>query len=344
VEAAVVETSSSDPTAFGMSMELSDGRLHSVNRFPVSFKHCANLSRTVYFSNYFDWLGALREYTLWGVRDRLEELVLSGDAGLVTNAAEMQFLGQAGPSDVIESRLWLERVLGSTKSTLDLRGEFYKLPAQGPKVRLATCRMRTTWVRVIGHGEVAPAPFPSFLNDLVEAAGATNAEGQLEKVEPPPYGMGAELLRIPSGAHVELARETFDTGLEESNLIGNLYYANYFKWQGKVRDRFFFGLAPELFRGFGAGGEPYVLNSRVEFLRDAMPFDRIVVVMSVSAVHQFGAALRFEYYATDGAGTRKLAVGEHDIAWVRRGVAVPLPQAIQTALLAVDPRSARATV
>jgi len=333
---------SEEPGAFGMAMELVNGRLHSVNRFPVSFKHCANLSRTVYFSNYFEWLGSLREFTLWAVRDRLESLILAGDAGLVTNAADMQFLGTAGPSDVIEARLWLERVLGSAKSTLDLRCEFYKISQVGKRSRLASGRMRTTWVRVLGHGDVVPAAFPDFVQDMVDAAGASSGEGPLEKVEPPPYGVGLELFRALPGAHVEVARDTFDTGLEDSNLIGNLYYANYFKWQGKVRDRFFYGLAPELFRGFGSSGEAYVLNSRAEFLRDAMPFDRIVVAMSVTAVYQFGATFRFEYFAADGSGgTRKLAVGEQDIAWVKQGVAVALPPAFVQALIAADPRSAR---
>jgi acyl-CoA thioesterase FadM len=195
--------------------------------------------------------------------------------------------------------------------------------------------MRTTWVRVLGHGEVATAPFPPFLQDLVDAAGL-KGDGGLQKIEPPPYDVGAELFRAAPGASFELARETFDTALEESNLIGNLYYANYFKWQGKVRDRFFHSLAPDLYRGFGSGGEASVLNSRMEFLRDAMPFDRIVVVMSVGAIYERGMALRFEYLASDGNGgaTRKLAVGEHDLAWVKRGVAVPLPAPIANALLA----------
>ncbi len=36
-----------------------------------------------------------------------------------------------------------------------------------------------------------------------------------------------------------------ETSLEDANIVGNIYFANYYAWQGRVRDRYFYGLIPE---------------------------------------------------------------------------------------------------
>ncbi|MCZ6678390.1 MAG: hypothetical protein O7E52_14210, partial [Candidatus Poribacteria bacterium] len=83
------------------------------------------------------------------------------------------------------------------------------------------------------------------------------------------------------------------------------------------------------------------LRSRVEHLREAMPFDRIHITMSLRAVYERGIRLFFEYYRyiTDD-DRQKLAVGEYDAAWVtckERDSARPalLPQEVRDVLLRV---------
>jgi len=156
-------------------------------------------------------------------------------------------------------------------------------------------------------------------------------------VERPDESLGPEQARLAEGTRPgrELHRVTFQTTLEDANLVGNVYYSNYFKWQGRVRDLFFQPRAPALYRGTGASGELRVVASKAEFLRDAMPFDRVEVVMHLQAVHERGLRLRFEYFAQEPNGaSRKLAFGEHDVAWVVRGQPSPLPPELRAALSA----------
>ncbi len=124
-----------------------------------------------------------------------------------------------------------------------------------------------------------------------------------------------------------VAREVVQTTLEESNLVGNVYYANYFAWQNRVRDLHLQRFAPERFHGIGADGELLCLRSHVDYLREAMPFDRIEVRLAPRSVSRCGAVLDFEYYRVEGAGRHKLSVGWQEVAWVRRlGDGTPQPQ------------------
>jgi acyl-CoA thioesterase FadM len=139
------------------------------------------------------------------------------------------------------------------------------------------------------------------------------------------------------------------TTLEESNLVGNVYFANYFAWQGKVRDLFLHRLAPEFFRGIGSEGEMVCLRSRMDYLREAMPFDRIQVVMTVRSIRTCGAVLGFEYFRLEEDGRRqKLSVGTHEVAWVRRDKngtvrPAPLPAVIRDAFQAEAKKETPAT-
>ena len=46
-----------------------------------------------------------------------------------------------------------------------------------------------------------------------------------------------------------LCEKIMETSLENSNLVGNIYFTNYYSWQGKVRDHYLFGLIPGIFQG-----------------------------------------------------------------------------------------------
>jgi acyl-CoA thioesterase FadM len=61
------------------------------------------------------------------------------------------------------------------------------------------------------------------------------------------------------------------------------------------------------------------LRTRVDYLREAMPFDRVQVDMRLRSLSRCGAVLGFEYYRLlPDAKRQKLSVGEQEIAWVER--------------------------
>ncbi|UCF95348.1 MAG: hypothetical protein JSW39_14765, partial [Desulfobacterales bacterium] len=156
-----------------------------------------------------------------------------------------------------------------------------------------------------------------------------------------------EHYRAASGPLIRplLHEQIIETSLDNANLVGNIYFANYYAWMGQTRDRYFFNLIPEYFRGTGEKGELLCLECRVDHLREAMPFDRIVVTMALKALNTFTATFYFEYFRQEPDGERvKLAFGEHQAVWVKRdshGKPIPSPfpppvlEAFQAAIAAV---------
>ncbi|MCK5323437.1 MAG: polyketide synthase dehydratase domain-containing protein, partial [Desulfobulbaceae bacterium] len=66
-----------------------------IHRFPVGFRPNAQLSRTLYFSNYVFWVGEIREASVWPVLGKIADQYSTGKWGVVTNYSHLQILGEA---------------------------------------------------------------------------------------------------------------------------------------------------------------------------------------------------------------------------------------------------------
>lgn len=288
--------------------------------FQPAFRESANLSRSVFFSSYLAWAGKVRELALGDIGKQLVDQIGTGDWGLVTNWAELNIIGETYSFENILASFRIGKVVGSI---IPLRCEFFKLVKDDEPVPLAVVEQETTWVEVMGHGQVRPAPFPEYLSDYLARTGQTRNlpnTGQFE----------AGFIDIDEGEQIYKAplvltglpvaeKENFLTTLEDSNLVGNVYYANYFIWQGRVRDKFINSFAPECLRGTASDGEVIGISCRLDYLRDAMPFDKVYVALSIKKVCETKAKLKFEYYRLlPGDKKEKLAVGEQVIAWAIR--------------------------
>jgi acyl-CoA thioesterase FadM len=135
-----------------------------------------------------------------------------------------------------------------------------------------------------------------------------------------------------------LRTDEFDTCLDDANLVGNIYFARYFTWQSRACDQFLYAVAPTMVTGAGEVQEFLPLGSRMDFLRDAFPFDRIRLEMRVRGMTESAATLEFVFFRvlSDGSA-EKLSVGEEDVAWVRRAangspVPAPFPDPVRHAL------------
>jgi acyl-CoA thioesterase FadM/3-hydroxymyristoyl/3-hydroxydecanoyl-(acyl carrier protein) dehydratase len=316
-----------------------------IQRLPVTFRPNSQLSRTVYFSNYLFWLGEIREASVWPVLGEVATQFSTGKWGVVTNNSLINILGEATAHDQIEIRLWASGNSGPANSTMDLTYDFRKMLNDGRYERLAWCEQQVTWVRILDHGIVKPEPYPDYYWDLLKNMLPRYDAPNVPEPLPEPLAdlkqaQGDEdEYRAPSGPVVRplLHEQTIETSLDNSNIVGNIYFANYYAWQGQTRDRYFFNLIPEYFRGAGEKGELLCLECRVDHLREAMPFDRILVTMSLKALKTYSVVLYFEYFRLDPDGTRvKLAFGEHHAVWVVRDsqgkpAPAPFPPKVQDA-------------
>ena len=254
----------------------------------------------------------------------------------------MHMMGETTAQDQIEIRMWVTGNGGTKKSTMGLTFDFRKILTEGRYEPLAWCEQQVTWVKILNHGQVRPESYPVYywdaIKNLLPRYEAPNVPEPLPEPIAKLYQIegNEEKYRTPPGPLVRpvLHEQLIETSLDNGNLVGNIYFANYYAWMGQTRDRYFYNLIPDYFRITGEKGELLCLECRVDHLREAMPFDRIVVTMALKALNTFSATFYFEYFRLDPDGARmKLAVGEHLAVWVKRNdqgqpIPAPFPQAV----------------
>lgn len=123
---------------------------------------------------------------------------------------------------------------------------------------------------------------------------------------------------------------------EETNIVGNVYYANHVRWQGRCREMFLRDHAPEVLNEIAVGLSLITTRCSCEYLAELAAFDEVVVRMSLGALVQNRIALVFDYFRTSPAGEQIVARGEQEVACMRRVagrlVAEPVPRALCAAL------------
>lgn len=123
---------------------------------------------------------------------------------------------------------------------------------------------------------------------------------------------------------------------EETNVAGNVYYANHVRWQGRCREMFLRDHAPSVLRDFADGLCLVTTRCSCEYLAELSAFDEVVIRMRLAALVQNRIALRFEYLRAGEASLELVARGEQEVACMRRAgerlVAEPVPRALREAL------------
>jgi enediyne biosynthesis thioesterase len=125
-------------------------------------------------------------------------------------------------------------------------------------------------------------------------------------------------------------------GFEETNLTGNVYFTNYFHWQGRAREQFLREHVPEILRQMEDGLALVTLHSSCTFLNELNAFDEVSVRMFLQDISQNRITMRFEYWRTSTEQMELVARGEQQIACMRRHngqlVAAPVPESLRKAL------------
>ncbi|HET7232342.1 MAG TPA: acyl-CoA thioesterase [Longimicrobium sp.] len=125
-------------------------------------------------------------------------------------------------------------------------------------------------------------------------------------------------------------------GFEETNLVGNVYYAHHVRWQGRCREMFLREHAPEVLRQLSDGLALVTTRVSCEYFAELAALDEVAVRMRLGAVAQNRVSMRFEYWRRGAAGDELVARGEQEVACMRRdggGLApAPVPDALRQAL------------
>jgi enediyne polyketide synthase len=287
--------------------------------FKPTFKEASYLSRNVYYTFFMYWTGKARELALEPIGKDLANDFSSGDWGMVTNWAEVNIYADVDSYDLVCARFNVGHVYDSV---IPLRCDFFvKKEGQQDELIVASVTQETSWVKVISHARVMPAPFPSYLetylNDKRQKLKTTqdskaNQGYQIESKDTPTI---YQYQRKP-GKRAYFAEQSYQTCLEDANLVGNIYYATYFVWQGRVFQYFLYQYLPEILTGIALNGELVLLRSRLDYLRDAMPFDQVRVCAGISRLSKKQIDIDFDFYRIlpDGSD-EKLAVSQATYAW-----------------------------
>lgn len=124
---------------------------------------------------------------------------------------------------------------------------------------------------------------------------------------------------------------------EDTNLVGNVYYANHVRWQGRCREMFLREHAPEVLEELGRGLALVTTRVSCSYYRELGVFDEVLLRMTAGAAGGGRLTMHFDYVRRTADGREELvARGEQEIACLRRDgerqVAAGLPPALVAAL------------
>lgn len=127
-------------------------------------------------------------------------------------------------------------------------------------------------------------------------------------------------------------------GFEETNLVGNVYYVNHLRWQGRCREMFLRDHAPEILEDLARDLALATVRCSCDYLAELLAFDQILIRMRLGGIVQNRITLLFEYWreSKNGSGEELVARGEQVVASMRREaertVPTPIPVSLREAL------------
>ncbi|WP_283134067.1 acyl-CoA thioesterase [Rhizohabitans arisaemae] len=125
--------------------------------------------------------------------------------------------------------------------------------------------------------------------------------------------------------------------LEETNLVGNVYFTNYLRWQGHCRERFLAERAPGVLASLRQGSLALVtVSCRCDYFAELYGMERVELRMSLGETTRNRITMLFDYYRIGGAVAELVARGGQTIACMARTAtgmaAVAVPDELSRAL------------
>lgn len=117
-------------------------------------------------------------------------------------------------------------------------------------------------------------------------------------------------------------------GFEETNLVGNVYYANHVRWQGRCRELFLRDHAPEILDELRNGLYMVTVRVSCEYFNELFALDKVIIRMTVGDITQSRITMLFEYIRPEQQGETLIARGEQQIACMNKTDTGMLPAKI----------------
>lgn len=125
-------------------------------------------------------------------------------------------------------------------------------------------------------------------------------------------------------------------GFEETNMVGNVYYVNYVRWQGRCREMFLKERAPEILEDLQKDLKLFTLKVDCEFFAEITAFDQLSIRMRLTELAQTQVEFSFDYVRLHPDGETLIARGSQRVACMRgpnaRTTPARVPEALTKAL------------
>jgi enediyne biosynthesis thioesterase len=131
-------------------------------------------------------------------------------------------------------------------------------------------------------------------------------------------------------------------GFEETNLVGNVYYVNYLRWQGRCRELFLKQRAPAVLEELREDLKLFTLRVDCDFFAEITAFDELSIRMRLIELAQTQLEFGFDYYRLDPGGEEVLvARGRQRVACMRGPNTRTAPARVpETLVRALEPYAA----
>jgi enediyne biosynthesis thioesterase len=135
-------------------------------------------------------------------------------------------------------------------------------------------------------------------------------------------------------------------GFEETNLVGNVYFVNHLRWQGRCRELFLRDHAPGVLAELGRGLTFVTIHVSCDYFEELRAWDEVMIRMRLESQSQNRLMLAFEYYRAQQGREQLIARGEQHVACMRQQganlVPAQLPAELREALVPFGPIAASA--
>ena len=106
-------------------------------------------------------------------------------------------------------------------------------------------------------------------------------------------------------------------GFEETNLVGNVYFVNYVRWQGRCREMFLLEHAPGVLDELRDDLKLFTIKVECEYLAEVSAFDELSIRMRLDELTQTQIGFAFEYVRLRDGVQELIARGRQRVACMR---------------------------
>lgn len=104
---------------------------------------------------------------------------------------------------------------------------------------------------------------------------------------------------------------------EETNVVGNVYFARHVSWQGRCRETFLRSHAPSILDEIKEDLRLVTLKVSCEYFSELQAFDEIEIRMRLAFLRQHRIGLDFDYFVLRGPSEGLAARGFQEIGCMR---------------------------